>query len=68
MITRIPSSVDSTCRNEQMRAIVHTAEEEIKVLDRPKPDPGADEVLIKIHSPGVNGGDVHAHGYAEGFE
>lgn len=68
MTTRIPSNGDSTCGDEQMRAIVHTAEEEIEVQDRPKPEPGADEVLIKIHRAGVCRSDVHAYGYAEGFE
>lgn len=53
-----------------MKAIVHTAVEEGAVAydaDWEVPEPGADEVLVKVHTAGLCGSDAHAYKAAQGF-
>lgn len=50
-----------------MRAIVQTGKEEIEVQEIPKPEPAANEVLVRVHSAGLCGSDVHAYDYVDGF-
>ncbi len=47
-----------------MRASVLTGPQTIELLERPIPEPGPDEVLVRVGSVGVCGSDVHyyAHG------
>ncbi len=49
---------------ETMRASVLTGPQTIELMERPVPEPAADEVLVRVGSVGVCGSDVHyyAHG------
>lgn len=45
-----------------MRALVkHTGEEGLRLEDVPIPQPGPDEVLVKVHTTGICGTDVHIY-------
>ena len=41
------------------RAAVLFAAHDVRIQERPGPDPGADEVLVRVTSVGVCGSDVH---------
>lgn len=51
-----------------MKAIVQTGPEEVEVQEREKPTPGANEVLVEVHSAGLCGSDAHAFKYDGGYE
>jgi L-iditol 2-dehydrogenase len=51
-----------------MKSIVQTGPREIEVQERERPEPAADEVLVKVHSAGVCGSDAHAYTYEGGYE
>jgi L-iditol 2-dehydrogenase len=51
-----------------MKAIVQTGAESVEVQERDRPTPGSDEVLVKVHTAGICGSDVHAYLYDEGYE
>ena len=44
-----------------MRALVLTEYKKLELQDLPKPDPGPDEVLIRVEACGVCGSDVHGY-------
>ncbi len=47
-----------------MKALVYTAPKEMQLLDRPMPEPGPGEVVLKIEAVGICGSDMHAwHGH-----
>lgn len=47
-----------------MRALVYTGPHRMIVTDQPRPVPGPDEVLVKVHAVGICGSDMHAyHGH-----
>ena len=41
-----------------MKALMLTAYERLEVQDVPAPEPGADDVRIRVHSCGICGSDV----------
>ncbi len=43
-----------------MKALVYTAPEQLVVQDMPEPQPGNDEVLVKVECVGICGSDMHA--------
>lgn len=51
-----------------MKAIVQTGPKSINVAERPVPDVGDEEVLVRVHATGVCGSDVHAYLYEGGYE
>jgi len=51
-----------------MKSIVQTGPREIEVQEREEPDPGPDEVLVRVHTAGVCGSDAHAYTYEGGYE
>lgn len=47
-----------------MKALVYTQPNEVQLLERPYPEPGDDEVTIRIDAVGICGSDMHAfHGH-----
>lgn len=44
-----------------MKALVHTAPFQFEFKDVPKPEPGADEVLVRVKACGICGSDVHGY-------
>ena len=47
-----------------MKALVYTAPKEMRLLDRPMPEPAPGEVVLKIEAVGICGSDMHAwHGH-----
>ena len=53
-----------------MRAIIQTERERggIEFGEHERPEPAADEALIRVHSAGLCGSDAHAYKYTAGFE
>lgn len=51
-----------------MKAIVQTGSEEVEVQEREEPTPGANDVLVEVHSAGLCGSDAHAYKYDGGYE
>lgn len=49
-----------------MRALVkHPGEQGLRLEDIPVPDPGPDEVLVRVHTTGICGTDVHIYEWDE---
>jgi alcohol dehydrogenase len=44
-----------------MKALVYTAEKEIRFRDEPAPEPGPGEVVVAIDAVGICGSDMHAY-------
>ena len=44
-----------------MKALVYTAEKEIRFQDEPAPEPGPGEVVVSIDAVGICGSDMHAY-------
>ena len=44
-----------------MKALVYTGPERLELQDVPSPNPGLDEVLLKVESVGICGSDMHAY-------
>lgn len=44
-----------------MKALVHTAPLKFELRDVPKPQPGGDEVLVRVKACGICGSDVHGY-------
>lgn len=51
-----------------MKAIVQTGPRSIESQERAVPTPESDEVLVKVHTAGLCGSDVHAYKYDGGYE
>ncbi len=51
-----------------MKAIIQTGAESVELQERDKPEPGADDVLIRVHTAGLCGSDAHAYRYEGGYE
>ncbi|ELZ05965.1 zinc-dependent alcohol dehydrogenase [Natrialba asiatica] len=51
-----------------MKAIVQTGPRSVETQDRERPEPNADEVLVKVHTAGLCGSDAHAYKYDGGYE
>lgn len=48
----------------QMQALVYTGPNQMQLDTRPVPEPGPDEVLVRVHAVGICGSDMHAyHGH-----
>ena len=43
-----------------MKALVYTAEKEVRFQDEPAPEPGPGEVVVNIEAVGICGSDMHA--------
>lgn len=50
-----------------MKSFVQTGPESCEIRERERPEPNADEVLLRVHAAGLCGSDVHAFEYADGF-
>src|SRR5512137_486463 len=50
-----------------MKAAVFKKQNEMAVVDVPKPKPGAGEVVLKVHNCGICGSDLHAVQYGTGL-
>lgn len=51
---------------EMMRALVkHAGEQGLRLEEAPVPDPGPDDVLIRVHTTGICGTDVHIYNWDE---
>ena len=44
-----------------MKALVYTAEKEVRFQDEPTPEPGPGEVVVSIDAVGICGSDMHAY-------
>jgi alcohol dehydrogenase len=44
-----------------MKALVYTAEKELRFREEPAPEPGAGEVVVAIEAVGICGSDMHAY-------
>jgi putative PIG3 family NAD(P)H quinone oxidoreductase len=44
-----------------MRAVT-IRDQEIEILEHPDPEPGAGQVLVRVHAAGINGADIHQLG------
>jgi 2-desacetyl-2-hydroxyethyl bacteriochlorophyllide A dehydrogenase len=44
-----------------MKALVYTAEKEVRFQDEPAPEPGPGEVVVSIDAVGICGSDMHAY-------
>ena len=44
-----------------MKALVHTAPMQFEFRDVPRPQPGEDEVLVRVKACGICGSDVHGY-------
>jgi L-iditol 2-dehydrogenase len=51
-----------------MKAIVQTGAESVELQQRDRPEPSADEVLVRVHTAGLCGSDAHAYRYEGGYE
>jgi len=53
-----------------MKAIIQTERERggVEVGERKRPEPGPDEALVRVHTAGLCGSDVHAYKYVPGYE
>lgn len=51
-----------------MKAIVQTGAESVELQERDRPEPAADEVLVRVHTAGICGSDAHAYRYEGGYE
>lgn len=51
-----------------MKAIVQTGTRSVEVQEHPEPEPGDDEVLVRVHTAGLCGSDAHAYLYEEGYK
>lgn len=51
-----------------MKAIVQTGAESVKLQDRERPEPSANELLIRVHTAGLCGSDAHAFLYEDGYQ
>lgn len=53
-----------------MKAIIQTERERggIEFGEHERPEPAADEALVRVHSAGLCGSDAHAYTYTAGFE
>lgn len=50
----------------QMKALVYTGPYQMKFDTRPVPEPGPDELQVRVHAVGICGSDMHAyHGHDE---
>lgn len=51
-----------------MKAIVQTGVESVEVQERDRPTPGPEEALVRVHTSGVCGSDVHSYLMEGGYE
>lgn len=51
-----------------MKTIVQTGTRSVEVQEQPEPEPGKDEVLVRVHTAGLCGSDAHAYLYEEGYK
>ena len=51
----------SSARTIDMKALVYTAEKEIRFRDEPAPEPGPGEVVVTVDAVGICGSDMHAY-------
>jgi L-iditol 2-dehydrogenase len=51
-----------------MKAIVQTGPETVETQEREKPNPVAEEVLVRVDTAGLCGSDAHAYRYEGGYE
>lgn len=53
------SPIGSPTIRSKMKALVYTSISHVDILERPKPVPGPDDVLVKIALTGICGSDLH---------
>jgi len=51
-----------------MKSIVQTEPKGVEIQERDSPTPGANEVLVRVHTAGLCGSDAHAYKYEGGYE